>query len=527
MTSRRRLLTIGLATVLLAAACDSAVPSSTATSSSPAAASQSLAAFTPTFAEATCPTDVTTNVVIRATCGFLTVLEDRAQPTGRTIQLFVVRFDPPGGTTTPDPIITLGHLASQDGYGEMSGGGQRTHRIQYLMDPRGIGHSTPSLDCPEIALVGPDLAGLRLRDPARTATLAKAVAACHDRLVAQGIQLASYDLAANAADLDDLRITLGIKTWNLMSNGDASRIAFEVARRFPAGLRSLIVDSPSLPTPDFLTVGPASLDLAIAQVVAICAKQPACSRSFPDASAMIRRAIARLDAEPVEFDIAGTVDAIRLGHPVHAVIDGAALARIIRFGLGGGGGNDAGRALETVRDTLDGKLRADDPNVLAIASDVGDCVGILTSCELPNFGAVLSIMCRDFATQVDQGRLTESLDGRPAYADLFSPSPLVTACPAWSVSPATALVPSSPTGGVPTLVLHGALDPFSASVADVTSATQGSPNVYVLPIPNQSYNALGFTECPRAIRNAWIDAITSPPADASCLARIPEPILVP
>jgi pimeloyl-ACP methyl ester carboxylesterase len=486
-----------------------------------------MAAFTPTFAEAACPEDVTTNVVIGVRCGFLTVLEDRAKPAGRTIQLFVVRFDPPGGTSTPDPMITLGHLAAQDGYGEMSGGGQRTHRVLYLMDPRGIGHSTPALDCPEIAVAGPDLAGLRLRDPARTTLLMKAVAACHDRLAGQGIQLASYDLAENAADLEDLRVTLGIKTWNLMTNGDASRLAFEVARRYPSGLRSLIIDSPSLPTPDFLTVGPASLDLAISQVVAVCAKQPACTRSFPDLSAMIRRGVSRLDAEPVAFDIVGTVDAIRLGHPIHAVIDGAALVRIIRFGLGSGGGSDSRRALETVRDALDGKLRADDPDVLAIASDAGDCVGILTNCELPNLGALFSIMCRDFATQVDRGRLTASLDGRPAYADLFSPSPLISACAAWSVPPAVALPPSSPTGGVPTLVLRGALDPFSASMADIAAATKGSPNVYLLPIPNQSYNALGFTECPRAIRNAWIDAITSPPADTSCLAAIAPPVLGP
>jgi hypothetical protein len=61
----------------------------------------------------------------------------------------------------------------------------------------------------------------------------------------------------------------------------------------------------------------------------------------------------------------------------------------------------------------------------------------------------------------------------------------------------------------------------------VTAATQGSPNVFVLAIPNQSYNVLGFTECPRAIRNAWIDAITAPPADTSCLAAIPAPNLAP
>jgi pimeloyl-ACP methyl ester carboxylesterase len=526
MHAMRSRLSILLGAALLLAGCDAAVPSSSIPNVSPSAPA-SQAAFAPTFAAAPCPDDVSTNVVIGVTCGFVTVLEDRSQPAGRTIQLFVAHFDPPGGTSTPDPIITLGHLASQDGYGEMSGGGQRTHRIQYLTDPRGVGHSQPSLACPEVPEIGPDLTALRLRDPARAELLRSAVKACHDRLVGQGIQLADYDLAANAADLDDIRAALGIRKWNLMTNGDASRIAFEVARRYPNGLRSLIVDSPSLPSPDFLTDGPASLDLAIAQLVTTCANQAGCTRAFPDVAAMIRSAIARLDAHPVDLEIAGTVDAIRLGHPVHAVIDGAGLVRIIRSAVGYGGANAAGRGLATVRDALDGKLRTDDPNILALTSDVGDCYGILTNCELPNLGALYSIMCRDFATQVDQTRLTASVDGRAAYADVFSPSPLIAGCSAWAVPAAPADSAGSPTGGIPALILRGAFDPFSASAADVTAATQGSPNVFVLPIPNQSYNALGFTECPRAIRNAWIDAITSPPADTSCLAKIQEPTLAP
>jgi len=197
--------------------------------------------------------------------------------------------------------------------------------------------------------------------------------------------------------------------------------------------------------------------------------------------------------------------------------------RILRFGLGSGGGSAAGRALLTVREALDGKLPSDDPNVLALVSDVGDCLGILTNCELPNLGALYSIVCADYANQVDERRLTASLDGRSAYADVFSPSPLIAACSVWGVSTAAGGPGGSPTGGVPTLVLRGVLDPFSASVDDVATATAGSPGVFILPIPNQSYNTLGFTECPRAIRNAWIDAITAPPADTSCLAKIPEP----
>jgi len=317
MTRLSRVTLLVASAALAVGACQSPDPSPTAgPTSAGTAPSSARTAFAPSFAAAPCPDDVTSQVVISVTCGFVTVLADRSQPTGPTMQLFVARFDPPGGTSTRDPLVTLGHLATADGYGDMAGGGQRTHRVLYLVDPRGVGHSTPSIDCPEVPLVAPELTGLRLRDPDRAVLVGTVVKACHDRLVGQGIQLANYSLSADAADLDDIRTALGIAQWNLMSNGDASRIAFEVARTYPGGLRSLIIDSPSLPSPDFLTVGPEALDLAIAQLVATCANQAACTQSFPDAGAMIRSAIAQLDAHPIAVDVSGTVDAIRLGHPI-------------------------------------------------------------------------------------------------------------------------------------------------------------------------------------------------------------------
>lgn len=515
-----------LAVVLLIAGCSAVPPTGVPSTTPKSTAPTSGLPFVPTFAKQSCPDDVTANVVIPVSCGYVTVLEDRSKPAGRTIQLFVARFDPPGGTTTLDPVITLGHLASQDGYGDMGGGGQRTHRVLYLVDPRGIGHSTPSLDCPEVPLVGPQLAGLRLRDPARNAILIGAVTACHDRLVAQGVALEAYDLAANAADLEDIRKALGISQWNLMTNGDASRLAFEVARRYPAGLRSLIVDSPSLPSPDFLTIGPTVLDAAITRLVALCALEAGCPRAYPDLGAEIRSAITLLDEHPAEVNVTGTVEAIRLGHPIRVVVDGAALVRIIRWGLGSDGGSNVPRGLETVRAVIGGSLSATDPGVVALASDVGDCLGLLTNCERPTLGALYSIMCRDFTTQ-DTSRLQTSLDGRPAYADVFAPSPLLTPCRAWDVQPALPFAGDGLTGGVPTLVLRGVFDPYSAPIDDVVRAAAGAPNVYTLDIPNQSYNALGYTECPRAIRNAWIDAPNGAPAEVACLQAIPKLDLTP
>ncbi|MBA2314597.1 MAG: hypothetical protein H0V87_04340 [Chloroflexi bacterium] len=88
--------------------------------------------------------------------------------------------------------------------------------------------------------------------------------------------------------------------------------------------------------------------------------------------------------------------------------------------------------------------------------------------------------------------------------------------------------PAAPiTGGVPTLIMRGWLDPFSAPIRDVTAATASVGGVHVLEVPNQSYNVLGYVECPRSIRNAWIDAPARPPADVACLDGIPDIELAP
>ena len=315
----------------------------------------------------------------------------------------------------------------------MAAAGQRTNRVEYLLDPRGIGHSIPSLDCPEVAAAGADLVGLRQRDPARRDTLLSAVRACHDRLTGQGIDPAAYDLTANAQDIEDLRTTLGIASWNLISNGSASRLAFEVARRFPGGLRSVFIDSPSLPDPDFLTIAPAAFDQAIARLVGACAAQPACARSAPDLDEMIREAEGRLDATPIELDVSGTVAAIQLGHPIHVVVDGAALVRWMRGQIGGWGGSQSVLVLRALTSVLDGTLQADSPLASALAAGLTDCIGLLTSCERPNFGALYSIVCSDVAPYVDQASLDATIGGRPAYRDVFAPNPLVAPCDAWPV----------------------------------------------------------------------------------------------
>jgi hypothetical protein len=251
------------------------------------------------------------------------------------------------------------------------------------------------------------------------------------------------------------------------------------------------MDSPALATPDVLTIGPAAFDLAIERLSAACADQPACRSGTPNLSKAIREATEKLDATPVTIDVDGTLAAIRLGHPIRVVIDGAAYLRYVRHTLAAAGGAVAGEVIRATEEVLAGTLGPDDTIATTLASDPGGCLGILPGCDRDqvNFGALYSLVCGTLGPMIDHERLEADVAGRAAYADLFDPSPLLTACEVWPAGPA----PEPPTAwpvNVPTLAMRGWFDPYSTPPDDIKAAI-GGPNTYIYEVPNQSYNAFG------------------------------------
>ena len=73
-----------------------------------------------------------------------------------------------------------------------------------------------------------------------TAMDSAALQACRDRLAATGVDLAAYNSTENAADIADLRVALGIDTWNVYGVSYGSRLASTVLRDHPQGIRSVI-----------------------------------------------------------------------------------------------------------------------------------------------------------------------------------------------------------------------------------------------------------------------------------------------
>ena len=190
------------------------------------------------------------DIVAEVSCGYLTVPENRSKP-GRSIRLLVTRVQPPAGSNPAEPLFVAGtETASVPGYSGTSPTAARVGREVIFLDPRGVGHSEPALECPEVAGLTERTLAMPVDDQATRTAFLDAVAGCHQRLTASGIDLGAYNVTEMAADAEDLRRALGIESWNVVTTGTASRIALEMLRWAPEHIRTVILDSPEVPGDD-------------------------------------------------------------------------------------------------------------------------------------------------------------------------------------------------------------------------------------------------------------------------------------
>ena len=97
-----------------------------------------------------------------------------------------------------------------------------------LIDQKGSGESEPSLDCWEV-------------DQGSTE---HSISACKTRLSSEGINFSSYQVKEIAEDIVELRISLGIKQWNLYGVSFGSRIALELISIDEGAVNTVVIDSP-------------------------------------------------------------------------------------------------------------------------------------------------------------------------------------------------------------------------------------------------------------------------------------------
>lgn len=427
----------------------------------------------------------------RIVCGTLFVAESRDREESRALRLAVAILRSPAADPSPDPVVFL-----QGGPGGATvrfaeritrsplWSAIRERRDLVIWDQRGTGYSDPSF-CPDL---GMDLSAgdLQAMAPdARVRRERRLLAACRERVLAEGLDFSAYNSVASAQDLEDLRVALGYDRWNLFGASYGTRLALIAARDHPAGIRSMILDAVS-PTDIGGDSTQRSLLHSLGLVFRQCEADQACDALFPDLEGEFWGAIEELNAEPFLVPMADTAR-FRGGT---LEVDGRMLALGLFRGLYLA--EFIPLAPHAIR-----QIRARNATLVrALAADLAP------DPEIENRWLQYAVECYEQEPLLAEVTATETARST-SLPDLSAPA-LPAVCDAWHGERAdTTLLRRPIRADIPTLVASGEFDPVTPP-RNGRHVAAALPRARHIEVRGAGHGALG-TECPRTIMLAFID----------------------
>jgi pimeloyl-ACP methyl ester carboxylesterase len=254
----------------------------------------------PRFEPDKCAVDVPAGE--RVECGYLVVHENRASKSKRTIRLPIAILKSDSADPKPDPVLRT--LGGPGGSSLRMVSGRRAspwlrQRDMIIFEQRGTRYAQPSLGCPEVddANIQSAKQGLS-RAAARQAEVA-AAGQCYRRLAAQGIDLSSYNSPESAADIADLSQVLKLDKINLYGVSYSARLALDVIRYYPHGVRSVVLESTMPPEIDYDEVGVDGVVRSLNVLFRECQFNAECSAAYPDLEKEFYTVVANLNQKPI------------------------------------------------------------------------------------------------------------------------------------------------------------------------------------------------------------------------------------
>lgn len=444
-------------------------------------------------------------------CGYLTVPENRTKPDGRRIRIFVMRAPATSATPRRDPVVYLSGGPGGAGSFEvafMVQHGLNAERDVIFVDQRGTHRADPLLPCPGWEQFQFDAVSIPFASDSSTAADVAAIKACHDQLAATGVDLAAYNSTENAADIADLRVALGIDSWNVYGVSYGSRLALTILRDHPQGIRSVVLDSVSPPTVNIVELWWAAPASSFKAIFAACAAQPTCAKAYPNLASDFTATVNRLDQTPAITQVKDDSGAL-----VTVNVDGFSFAYTMIM-------ESERRDASSVPKMIDDMARGDPGSVAAAYLALR---GPHEFVGLGGTGLALDVFCAESADLTTEAatlaKAQAALPGFPDRVLKIQPKQgrLFYQCPVWNVGRADPSVSARIVSDVPVLVLEGSFDAATAPEW-VDVITPDLKNAQVVPFPFTGHSVLGKSKCAPAIMAAFLDNPTQP-VDSSCAAQ--------
>lgn len=230
---------------------------------------------------------------VDAKCGTLTVLEDRANPNGRQIDLHIAVIPAISRSPEPDPVFLLAGGPGQSATEAFPATFSLLFNLHQdrdivLVDQRGTGESNP----------------LRCIDPeAEVLTDEEALTILKECPKSLDADVRFYTTEIAMTDLDEVRAALGYETINLYGVSYGTRAALTYLRMYPEHVRTVTLDS--VVDPGFVMFMDAAQDgqEALNQFFARCEADEACAQAFPKLRSEFEGLVVRLAESPAEIVI--------------------------------------------------------------------------------------------------------------------------------------------------------------------------------------------------------------------------------
>jgi pimeloyl-ACP methyl ester carboxylesterase len=280
----------------------------------------------------------------------------------------------------------------------------------------------------------------------KTPTVSDTLQACRERLVKSGVNLAAYTTAASAADVNDLRLALGYKNWNLYGISYGTRLALTVLRDDPQSVRSVILDSTVPLEVDFFAPWAVNAERAFDLLFARCRSDESCNQAYPNLESLFYDLANRLDANPV------TISVIRplTGQTYPILLTGD---RMVNYFYGLLYSTDAIPNLPHLIYELHDNRTDEYASQLTGLPFTGDGMSL---------GAYYSIVCAEEApfTSVEAIQSSNS-KVRQRIQTAADPSAAFANCATWNMPSAPAIENMPVSSNIPALILAGEFDPIT------------------------------------------------------------------
>lgn len=441
---------------------------------------------------------------VKATqCGFVKVPLDHAQPAGEQIELFVAvqKSTVPEGQRQADPLFYL--EGGPGGPSSPSAGplGQVfPNRDVVGIDQRGIGRSQPNLACPQVT----ELMNRKdLKTTEVSPLFSKALTDCGAALREKGVKLEFFNTGQAALDVEAVRRALGYEKMNLYGGSYGTRLAQEVMRRAPDGLRAVVLDSVIPPSVDRVARSATAIQEAAERVFKACQADADCNKNYPDLKNTYRDVLKQLEAKPLKVEVKGTA----------GELDAAGLQALLLGAM----------YFEPGLQEFPGMIVAARDGKVDVLKNSFAVKFSEAAADMLTWQAFFTNECRGEVAYTTPANLQAGLNAAPEFAKSLSMVPGISSAEIFNVCKGLNLTTPAPqenepvTSSVPVLLLAGEFDPVTPP-AWLPEAAKKMKNSQQVVIQGASHGSGLTNMCGFTIVSAFLQNPTQP-VNAECASK--------